>query len=157
MAHFIQKTTAENTDYQQLTALLDADLKIKDGDDHAFFASHNKSDDIKHILLYYIDNQAVGCGAYKHYSDTTVEIKRMFVRPEARGKGIAAQILHELEQWAAENGYTEFILETGHKMTDALALYHKKGYVVTPNYGQYIGMEYISVCMAKRLYKINDE
>jgi GNAT superfamily N-acetyltransferase len=157
MSHFIQKTTSENEDYQQLIVLLDADLKIKDGDDHAFFASHNKSDDIKHILVYYRDNQAVGCGAYKQYSDITVEIKRMFVRPEARGKGIAAQILHELEQWAAANGYSECILETGKKMTEALGLYHKKGYVITPNYGQYIGMEHSSVCMAKRLCKINDE
>lgn len=151
MLHSIQKTNAQNPDYQQLVVLLDADLKIKDGDDHAFFASYNKSDAIKHVLVYYIDNQAVGCGAFKHYSDTTVEIKRMFVLPEARGKGIAAQILHELEQWAAENGYTECILETGYKMTSALALYHKKGYVVTPNYGQYIGMEHSSVCMAKKI------
>jgi GNAT superfamily N-acetyltransferase len=152
MSHFIQKTTSENSDYQQLIVLLDADLKIKDGDEHAFFAFHNRSDDIKHILLYYIDNQAVGCGAYKHYTDKTVEIKRMFVRPEARGNGIAVHLLNELEQWAAENGYTECILETGQKMTDALALYRKKGYVITANYGQYIGMEHSSICMAKQLY-----
>ena len=146
----LQKTTATDANYIRLVTLLDADLKIKDGDEHQFFANHNKSDDIQHILLFYIENQAVACGAFKHFDAATAEIKRMFVLPEQRGRGIAHQILQALEQWAAEQNYTQIILETGKKMTDAIALYQRAGYAITPNYGQYIGVE-SCVCMQKYL------
>jgi putative acetyltransferase len=80
----------------------------------------------------------------------TLEIKRMFVLPEYRGKGIASKILSELERWASELNYIQTILETGINQPEAIALYKKSGHEITKNYGQYIGMEN-SICMKKIL------
>ena len=70
----------------------------------------------------------------------------MFVLPDYRKQGITAKILTELAQWAAEIGFAECVLETGKKQPEAIALYQKAGYHITPNYGQYIGVDN-SVCM----------
>ena len=142
------RTTSENPDYQKLVVLLDATLKILDGDDHAFYAQYNKSDAIKNVVVFYENNQPLGCGAFKFYENKTVEIKRMYVLPEQRGKGIAGQILNELEKWAKELNYKSCVLETGIMQVDAIGLYQKAGYQVIPNYGQYEGVEN-SVCMQK--------
>jgi len=139
-----------NPDFSALVALLDQDLAIRDGDEHAFYAQFNKVDKIKHALLAFAENQAVGCGAIREYSEETVEVKRMFVRPEHRGQGIAGAILSELETWAKELGYNRCLLETGQKQPEAIRLYQKSGYKIIPNYGPYEGLEN-SVCMEKLL------
>ncbi|MBX7051264.1 MAG: GNAT family N-acetyltransferase [Flavobacteriales bacterium] len=146
----IDRTDSSNTDFQQLVVHLDQDLRIRDGEDHAFFAQFNKIDQIKHVLVAYVDDVAVGCGAIKHYGDSIVEIKRMFVLPEYRKQGIASSILFQLEQWAYELGYKKCILETGKKQPEAIALYQNCHYQMIPNFGQYIGVEN-SVCFEKSL------
>ena len=98
----------------------------------------------------YIDGEAVGCGAFKPFDHQTVEIKRMYVAPAFRGRGIAGQILAELETQANELGYVACVLETGQKQPEAIQLYQKNGYAQIPNYGQYAGVEN-SVCMKKRV------
>ena len=75
------------------------------------------------VIVAYLDEIAVGCGAIKPYSDQTVEVKRMFVKLENRGKGMAGKILAELETWAKELNFVECILETGFKQPEAIALY----------------------------------
>ncbi len=144
------RTDSAHPDYRALVAMLDADLKIRDGDDHAFFAQYNKSDDIKNVVICFIDEIAAGCGAFKYFDTGVVEIKRMFVRPDFRRKNIASVILSELEQWAAELSYSGCILETGKKQPEAIALYQKSGYAVIQNYGPYINVS-TSVCMQKKL------
>lgn len=74
----------------------------------------------------------------------------MFVHPSYRGKGYAAKILNELEEWAADNNYTAAVLETGKKQPEAISLYKKNGYEIIPSYGQYLNVEN-SVCMMKKL------
>jgi GNAT superfamily N-acetyltransferase len=153
----LKRTNSENADFHALVAQLDADLRIRDGEDHAFFAQFNKIDKIRNVVLFYVEEKAVGCGAFKEYAGKTVEIKRMFVEPNFRGKGIAAQILAELEVWAAELHYNEAILETGIKQPEAIRLYQKMGYQRIPNYGQYEQVE-TSVCMQKSLLSsVKDE
>lgn len=149
MIRFI-KTNSTNPDFQQLVALLDADLKIRDGEDHSFYAQFNKIDLIQHIVVCYMDNKVVGCGAFKPYDNATIEIKRMFVLPEYRGKSIGLLILNELETWAKSLDYTGCILETGKKQPEAIRLYQKAGYLIIPNYGQYELVEN-SVCMKKSI------
>lgn len=146
------KTNSENTDFRQLVALLDKDLAVRDGDDHAFYSRFNKIDAIKEVLVAYQNEIPVGCGTIKPFSGNAVEIKRMFVHPDFRKQGIAVKILTELEHWAAELGYVQCVLETGKMQPEAIALYQKVGYQITPNYGQYIGVDN-SVCMAKSIYK----
>ena len=147
MTRFL-RTDSSNTDFIMLVALLDADLKIRDGDDHAFYNQFNKITHIKNVIVAYIDDVAAGCGAFKHYSDDTVEVKRMFVHPEYRRMGIAAAVLRQLENWAAELSYKKCILETGMKQHEAIQLYHKNGYIRISNYGQYENIAN-SVCMEK--------
>jgi len=145
------RTDSNNPDFAELVKQLDADLAIRDGDDHAFYDQFNKLDAIKHTVVAYNEaNRAVGCGAIKQFETETMEVKRMFVPLEERGKGIAGEILRELEIWAKELGNDKCILETGIKQPEAISLYKKSGYRFTDNYGQYAGVEN-SVCFAKLL------
>ena len=147
MKHLL-RTTSENPDFRDLVVLLDADLKIRDGDDHAFYNQFNKIDALRNAVVCYLDGRAVGCGAFRPFDAETVEIKRMFVHPDFRGRGIAGEILAELERWAAASGYTACVLETGKNQPEAIRLYQKSGYAGMPNYGPYAGIDN-SVCMRK--------
>lgn len=144
------RTTSDNIDFQNLVIQLDAYLKILDGEDHEFYANLNKTDDLKHVIVCYENDIAIGCGAFKEYEVQIAEIKRMFTLPEHRGKGIAKAILSELENWAKEVKYSFSILETGYLQVDAIHLYTKLGYEVIENFGHYFGIEN-SVCMKKIL------
>ena len=144
------RTDSNQPDFRELVTQLDKDLAIRDGDDHAFYSQFNKVDAIKEVVVAYQNEIPTGCGTIKPFSDTTAEIKRMFVHPDYRKQGIASKILHSLEKWAKELGFTECILETGKMQPEAIALYQKVGYQITPNYGQYMGVDN-SVCMKKKL------
>ena len=146
----LKRTTSENPDFTNLVLLLDADLKIRDGEEHEFYAQINKTAILKNVIACYENDIAVGCGAFRKIDSKTVEIKRMFVLPDFRGKGIASKILSELELWVLSLNYVQTILETGINQPEAIALYKKSGYLVTQNYGQYANMEN-SVCMKKVL------
>lgn len=143
-----KRTNSDNTDFQALVTLLDEDLKIRDGDEHAFYAAFNKIANIRHVIVCFIDNKPIGCGAFKEFGRQKVEIKRMFVLPAYRGHGIGLNILRELELWALEIKYTECVLETGKNQPEAIRLYQKAGYTIIKNYGQYKNIEN-SVCMKK--------
>jgi putative acetyltransferase len=143
------KTTSENPDFQTLTQLFDEYLVDIDGDEKDFFAQYNQIY-LDHVIVCYEEGQAIGCGAFKPYEAEVAEIKRMFVLPNQRGKGIAQAILNELELWAKNTGYHFCLLETSNKLTNAIALYRKSGYTIIPNYGQYAGVE-SSVCMKKTI------
>ena len=145
-----KRTSSDDPDFIALVKQLDADLAIRDGEDHSFYAQFNKIDKIKHVVIAYDDARPVGCGAIKQFDEDTMEVKRMYVSPEVRNQGIATMILHELEKWAAELSYTKCVLETGKRQPEAIALYEKNGYSRIPNYGQYIGIEN-SVCFEKQL------
>lgn len=105
---------------------------------------------IQHVIMAYESDVPVACGAFKFFEEACVEIKRMYVVPQYRNKGIAAAVLNELELWAKEEGYTSTVLETGMKQPEAIRLYEKSGYHRIPYYGQYAGVEN-SVCMKKIL------
>jgi putative acetyltransferase len=79
-----------------------------------------------------------------------MEVKRMYTKPESRGRGIATTVLRELEAWAREMSYVRCVLETGKRQPEALALYRKNGYRIMPNFGQYEGKDN-SVCFEKTL------
>ena len=142
------RTDSDNDDFKSLVKLLDADLAIRDGADHAFYAQYNHIDKIRNAVVAFIENEAVACGAFKKFSDSTAEIKRMYVVENFREQGIAQKVLEELELWAAELKYSNCILETGKKQPEAIRLYQKAGYTIIKNYGQYENVEN-SVCMTK--------
>lgn len=142
------RTSSDNKDFQYLVSFLDKELSVRDGDEHAFYSQFNKIANIRNVVVFYVDEKAVGIGGFKEYETGKVEIKRMYVLPEHRGKGIAFQILQELEKWAGELNYSECILETGKKQPEAIALYQKSEYEIITNYGQYENV-LNSVCMSK--------
>lgn len=103
-----------------------------------------------YFVLAHVQSELAGCGAFRPYSRSAVEIKRMFVRPPFRGEGVGRAMLRALEAEARKRGFTESILETAVRMPEAIALYHSCGYHVIEPYGQFVGSAR-SVCMRSAL------
>jgi putative acetyltransferase len=150
MMLILTRTDSANEDFRQLVPILDQELAVLDGEDAAYYAQFNKTETIPHVVMAYQDGIAVGCGAIRQYEGDTAEVKRMFVLRPYRRRGIAEQVLHELEAWARELNYSTLILETGVVQPEAIGLYLKNGYQIIPNYGQYADMPK-SVCMRKTI------
>lgn len=146
----LKRTNSEDIDFINLVVLLNQDLKIRDGADHDFYNQFNGIDTIKHAIVLYEGEVAIGCGAFREKENDVAEIKRMFVHPDYRKRGIASAVLKELELWATEVKYKYTILETGVNQPEAIALYQKQEYVIIPNYPPYDVMDN-SVCMKKKL------
>ena len=148
----IFRTNSEDPGFVHLVRLLDEDLARKNSEQNSFYSQFNKIAVIKHVVVAQVSAQAIACGAIKEYEPGVMEIKRMFTLPEYRGKGVASQVLVELETWAKEMSYGKCILETGRNMPEPIRLYKKNGYKVISNYGQYAGVQN-SICFEKILAK----
>jgi putative acetyltransferase len=146
----LKRTNSEDKDFHELVKLLDKDLLDRYGALQDFYSRFNSIQNLSTVVIAYSKGQPVGCGCFKQFDDGSVEVKRMYVSHEQRGKGIGAAILAELEKWAAELKIGSIMLETGNNQPEAVHLYGKMGYTVIPNYGQYSGME-TSICMKKEL------
>jgi GNAT superfamily N-acetyltransferase len=144
------RTHSENPDFKKLVVELDVILKILDGEDHVFYADLNQTAVLNEVLIAFENNVPMGCGAFRTYSENTVEIKRMYVPELYRNKGIASKILNGLEAWAKELGNTKCILETGLMQVEAIGLYPKNGYEKIENYGNYKGVPN-SICFGKTI------
>jgi GNAT superfamily N-acetyltransferase len=105
----------------------------------------------------YLADEPVATGAWRRRSDVvvdgtslTAEVKRMYVAPRARGRGLARAMLAHLESTARRAGVEVMVLETGTKQPEALALYASSGYVEIPGFGYYRDAP-LSRCLARRL------
>jgi putative acetyltransferase len=96
------------------------------------------------------DGHAVGCGAVRRLADSMGEIKRMFVDPAARRRGVGRQILTALEAWAVDAGITRLVLEAGDRQEPAIRLYERAGFGPIPCFGEYAEAS-LSRCFEKRL------
>jgi len=96
------------------------------------------------------DGRAIACGGVARFDETRGELKRMYVVPEARGRGLGRRLLEELEAHARALGYTALVLETGEQQGEALGLYRSSGYEPIPCYGIY-ATRAISRCFEKAL------
>jgi GNAT superfamily N-acetyltransferase len=92
----------------------------------------------------YLDGRPVATGAWRlrhdvlvDGSDRTAEVKRMYVVPAARGRGLARAMLAHLEATAREAGAEVMVLETGSAQPEAIALYESSGYARIPAFGYY--------------------
>ncbi len=94
--------------------------------------------------------EAIGCGAIRPFTDTIAEVKRMYVVPSKRGRGIAREMMHFLEQRARENGFSAVCLETGLRQPAAIRLYESLGYRRIAGFGDYKD-DPLSVCFGKSL------
>jgi GNAT superfamily N-acetyltransferase len=146
----LTKTNSNDPDFRKLIQELDADLRSRNGELMDIYDQHNVIEKIDTIVIAWLNDEPVGCGCFKPFDGTSVEIKRMFVKPEARGNKISARILKELEDWAQGLGFGYTVLETGSKQVAALGLYQKTGYTLIPNYGPYVDLP-DSICFRKVL------
>ena len=89
------------------------------------------------FLVAYLGGIPVGCGAVRMLDDGTAEIKRMYVAPAFRQRGVARRVLETLEREARELGLTRLMLETGTRQPEAIALYESAGYVARGPFGEY--------------------
>jgi len=149
MIHIV-RTNSNNPDFHALIRELDQDLYQKYGHSQSELKTLNHIEDLDTVIVVYDDDKAIGCGCFKTYNFSSAEIKRIFLRPEYRGKGIAHSLVTELELWIKESGFQKAILETGIGQPEAIRLYTKMKYQQIPNYGAYIG-RLSSVCMDKIL------
>jgi GNAT superfamily N-acetyltransferase len=146
----ILRAASDHPDFVDLVKKLDRELWERYDAEQAQFDQHNKIENNKMVLVAYIAREAVGCACLKPADAFTIEIKRMFVLPEHRGKGLAMALMEELERWANQLSYKKMILQTAYKQPEAVAVYKKAGFVITEPYEPYVGMEN-SICMAKTI------
>lgn len=107
------------------------------------------ADDLRLAIARDGDRRALGCGAIVLHGDYA-EVKRMFVRPAARGRGIAIALVRHLAQEARERGVAELRLETGPRQPEAIALYEREGFERCGRFGDYPEHP-LSIFMRKRL------
>jgi putative acetyltransferase len=148
----LTRSNSSNTAFQELIRELDNDLFERYHSEQSAYEAYNMIEHIETVVIAYDERKAVGCGCFKRYESSDVEIKRMFVKPSHRGNGISKLILGELEEWALELGNRKAVLETGKGQPEAIGLYRSCGYYQIENYGPYKNMTQ-SICFEKKLKK----
>lgn len=147
----IKRTSSSDQDFNELIIKLDHELWNELKEDQGTYDQYNKVPGLQTVVLVYLDAKPVACGCFKKFDNETVEVKRMFVEKAYRGRGFSRLVLDELETWAVESGFHYSVLETSIHFKVAQNLYHKEGYEVIENYGQYTGLKE-SICMKKELF-----
>jgi putative acetyltransferase len=138
---------------QRLISTLNAELEARYPEEGANFFRLDPDEVAEGrgaLLLAYLDDKPVGCGAVRMIEPSVAEIKRMYVDPTVRGRRVGRQIVLALEAQAIQLGAKRIVLETGPRQPDAIAMYAHAGFYEIPLYGEYIGSLF-SVCMAKDL------
>jgi GNAT superfamily N-acetyltransferase len=102
------------------------------------------------FLVGYLGTEPVATGGIRWHGGDTVEIKRMYVAPPWRGRGLSRQVLAALEDLARQLGATRVLLETGLRQPEAMRLYETSGYERIEGFGHYCGAE-LSVSYGKTL------
>lgn len=137
MNYKIKKASTVSPEVKSLSDALHKDLELIYGNGiiEDFIEENNQ------MLIFYVayneEENAIACGALKHFDDSSAEIKRMYVKPAYRGRGLSKLILRELEDYAKELNYQRLILETGLKQPEAMNLYIKFGYKPMNCYGKH--------------------
>jgi GNAT superfamily N-acetyltransferase len=102
------------------------------------------------FLVVRLESRPVACGGVRRLADGVAEIKRMYVVPDGRGRGIGRTLLAALEREASDAGLPCVRLETGCRQPEAIALYERAGYRRIPPYGPFVD-DPDSVCFEKTL------
>jgi GNAT superfamily N-acetyltransferase len=138
---------------RELIAALNAELSARypeDGANHFRLDASEVGPGRGAFLVACVGGEPAGCGAVRRLEDGVAEIKRMYVRPAQRGRGVGAVLLAALEAEARQLGARRLVLETGSRQPEALALYRRAGFGVVPAFGEYVDSP-LSVFMAKEL------
>jgi len=124
---------------QQLTTAQQDELRIRyDGKGEP--GVHPSADDVAVVLVARDDDGTpIGCGALRELEPGAAEVKRMYVVPAARGRGVSRLVLAGLEAEALARGWTTLRLETGSRQPEAVGLYTSAGWHPVPAFGHYVG------------------
>ena len=123
---------------QQLIAAVQAEYVVRyGGPDEAPVDPAEFSPPQGLFLVGYLGATPVATGGLRHHGHGQLEVKRMYVVPEARGKGLSRQMLAALEDRARTLGATRIVLETGMRQPEAISLYESSGYERIPGFGHY--------------------
>ncbi|MBD7918496.1 GNAT family N-acetyltransferase [Cellulomonas sp. Sa3CUA2] len=148
----VEHVAWDDADATALRTAQQAELRARYGDDDIGHAM--TGDAIVAMVLVRADGAPVACGALRDASDDlgpgTGELKRMYVRPPLRGRGMSRTVLAALEDAAVERAFDRLVLETGVLQPEAIGLYLGAGYRAVENYGEYAGV-LESRCFAKDL------
>ncbi|MEY9933317.1 GNAT superfamily N-acetyltransferase [Catenulispora sp. GP43] len=106
--------------------------------------------DIAVFLIAQVAGVPAGCGALRPLESGAAEIKRMYVVPDQRGRGVSGAVLAALEHAAVARGWRTLRLETGPKQAAAIRFYERSGYIRIPGFGAYAD-EPTSHCYAREL------
>jgi GNAT superfamily N-acetyltransferase len=150
-AFTVEAVSPASAEAQSLIAELDAELQTR----YPGLPAHGLRDrDLVNPLTRFVvgrlDGRPVACGATRRLADDVAEIKRMYVTPPARGRGLSKQILAALEDDARRAGVTRLLLETGDRQPEAISLYKSAGYEPVAPYGEFKDSPQ-SRCFEKRL------
>jgi GNAT superfamily N-acetyltransferase len=151
----VSAESPRSADAERLLAELSADLsaRYEDDDGTAGFNPEDAEGASGAFVVARRNGQAIGCAALRALNAAPVrvgEIKRLYVKPNARGQGVGTAIVHALEALGRDRGFQSLRLETGVRQPEAMALYEHLGYSRIPNYGYYADSP-LSVCYEKRL------
>ena len=102
------------------------------------------------FLVAAVEGRAAGCAALVPLDRAAGEIKRVYVDPGFRGRGVASRLLDELEDRARASAIARLVLETGIRQPESVALYEKRGYAPIEPFGPHLGSS-LSLCYAKDL------
>jgi GNAT superfamily N-acetyltransferase len=139
---------------RRLIASLNAelsDLYPEPGANHFQLDPAEVTDGRGTFLVVYRGGTPVGCGALRRLDIDTAELKRMYVSPVERGKGLGRRLLAALEAEARALGVRRLVLETGVRQGAALALYRATGFQPIPLFGEYCLSPETSICLGKDL------
>ena len=138
---------------QRLIGCLNAELESRYPEEGANFF-RLEPDEVSEgrggFFVAYSNADPVGCGAVRRIEPDVAEIKRMYVAPANRGRGIGGMILAQLEAEARRLGVRRLVLETGPRQPEAIAIYKRVGFVEIPLFGEYSDPRF-SLCMAKNV------
>jgi GNAT superfamily N-acetyltransferase len=142
----LKPATATDPVVLRLATAQQAELAERYGEDQPLVDLHP---DIEFLVLWQ-DAEAIGCIGLQPFGPAAAEIKRMYVVPAARGRGLSRLLLGAVETHARNRGLTALRLETGIKQPEAIGLYSRSGYREIPRYAPYEDIA-LSVCFAKDL------
>src|SRR5665213_552852 len=141
----------DSADALRLVGALDAHLASRYPPDQRFgpnLKPEHLAPGLGTFVVARLDGVAVGCGAIRRLDEGTAEVKRMFVKPELRGRGVAKQLLDRLEGDARAMGVNRLVLETGIHQAEAIGLYRQAGFTPVDCWGEYANAP-TSVCFEK--------
>jgi putative acetyltransferase len=139
MPVFITPERPDTDDARALIADLDAYLiPLYPPESHHGYPVEKLLAEGVHFFVVRVEGAAAGCGAVKLFATEYAEIKRMYVRPQFRGLGLAKAMLAHLEEYSRAQGIRVFRLETGIDQPEAIGLYERLGYRQIQPFGEYL-------------------